>query len=801
MLRNYLKTAVKVLMKNKFFSFINITGLTLGITTTLLILIYIENELSYERFQKNGKNIYRVTASWGQESNVMKFAGSMPAIAPAVMTDIPEAKYAVRIRKSWDAVFRNKENQEIREEKAFYAENDIFRIFSFILREGKPETVLTEPYTVAISQRTAAKYFGSDDALGKELTFNNTPLRVTGVFNDIPENTHLNCEFLISYPTLKASGVKFDQPWNSWGDDITYILLKDRSDPAIVTVKLNDLVKKNAGDWFGTQMKLGLQHLSEIHWDTISRGDIGPKGNKTYIFIFMSAALFVLLIACSNFLNLSISQYLGRLKEVGVRRTFGAMRKQLLLHFMTESFLIILISSIIAALLFDSLYKKLYSYLGTNFVMSNSYFPALVITLLMIILIVGLIAGGYPAMFISRFNPVDILRKEISGVQKKVTFRKLLVMFQFAISIILITGTLIILRQLNYMKNSDLGFKKEDVLLVNSSSLTDSADDRYSIIKDELLKNTNIKYVSGAYTLPGIYSQMNMGVRPEGTPENTSISIQALPGDYNFIETMGLTILNGRNFSKDMITDKTGSVILNQSAVKALGLEQPVGSKLYVPGDQGTNERTEVTVIGIVKDFHVRSFQEGITPMMIMMKPKMYMFMAIRVTPGKTDEIKKYIKDTWKELTHKEEPSINYLEDVYNEIYTTEEKTGMLLSFFTVLALFITCLGLFGFTSFTISKRYKEVGIRKVLGVSMSQLTMLLSGQITIWILVSGIIACPVAYIILNKWLSNFAYHINVGWSVFVIAVIAEVLITLFTIGWLTIKAATRNPVEALRYE
>jgi putative ABC transport system permease protein len=267
---------------------------------------------------------------------------------------------------------------------------------------------------------------------------------------------------------------------------------------------------------------------------------------------------------------------------------------------------------------------------------------------------------------------------------------------------------------------------------------------------------------------------------------------------------MGLKIIEGRDFSKDLITDKTESVLLNEAAVKALDLENPVGKKLYIPGEQtsgGGSERVMVTVIGIVKDFHVQSFQKSITPMLILMRPKMYINMAIRVSPGKEEEIKKYIKTTWTSITHNENPDIYYLEDIYNKIYTTEEKTGRLLTFFTFLALFITCLGLFGFSSFTISKRYKEVGIRKVLGINLAQLTFLLSGEITLWILASGIIACPFAYIIINKWLNNFVYHVNIGWMVFVIAIGAEVLITLITIGWLKLKAATRNPVEALRYE
>lgn len=798
MFRNFLKTALNILMRNKFFSSINILGLTLGITACLLIMMYIINELSYESFQKNRQNIYRIALEWGTEGNIMKFAGSMPALAPAINSQVPEVESAVRIRKDYDAIIKNKDNQEIKEENLFFADQGLFDIFSINVREGNPGNALVDPYSVVISKKMVTKYFGVTDPLGQEITYHDTPLKITGIMDDTPENTHFRCDFLVSYSTLKAMGNTVDQPWNSWGDDLTYILLKNKVPVSSIIPKLNQLLSKNAGDWLASRMKFDIQPLSKIHWETDTRGDIGPKGNKTYVYIFLSAAIFVLLIACLNFLNLSISQYLGRMKEVGIRKTAGAQKSQVIMQFMIESMIIILISTLIAVFLFDSLYLKLYSYLGTTFVLAKSYFIVLSLLVFTIIVIVGAIAGGYPALYISRFNPIEVLKKETSGISRKLTFRRLLVLFQFSISIILLVGTIIIFRQLNYMKNSELGFSKENVVLVNFPGSSQPVNNKYDVLREELLKNSNIRYVSGAYTLPGINSQMNIGVRPAGASTDISVNLQALPADYGFVKSMGLEIIDGRDLSKDYSIDRYGSALLNQSAVSALGLANPVGTELIIPGEEFKNG---VKVVGVIKDFHVQSFQNKINPMLIYINPKMYIYVALKVNPQNIDETFGYIKNVWSTILPGISFNYRYLDDAYNNLYKSEEKTGQLLSVFTALALFISCLGLFGFASFIVRKRIKEVGIRKVMGARVSDISSLLSRQFVVWIAASSVIACPVAYLLVNKWLQNFAFRIKIDWWIFLAAICFELVIALLIVGWLSWRTATSNPVEALRYE
>jgi len=798
MFRNYLKTAVSNLRRNKFFSSINILGLALGITASLLILMYIVNELSYENFQKNRKNIYRVDVEWGKEDSRMKFAGCMPALAPALVSEIPEVLSAVRIKKDYDAVLKNRDDHEISEANFYFADPAVFDVFSIYLREGDRISALSDPYTVVISKSMAVKYFASANPLGQTVSYHDKPLKITGIFDDVPENTHFKCDFLVSWSTLKAMGDYPDQPWNSWGDALTYILLKDNVPAGSLVPKLDQMLSKNAGQWMTTQMKFDLQPLNNIHWITDTRSDIGPKGNKTYIYIFMCAAIFVLLIACFNFLNLSVSQYMGRMKEVGIRKTAGARKREIIFQFLTESLVIIVISASIAVFLFDGLYLKFYSYLGASFVIAKSYFIVLSLLTLTIITVVGIIAGGYPAFYISRINPVYVLKKETGQVRRKISLRKILIMFQFTISIILLVGTIIIFRQLDYMKNSPLGFHKENVILLTFQGNSPATNGKYEVLKEELLKNPNIPSVSGAFTLPGINSQMTIGVKPDGAPDDMSVSIQALPADYGFAKTLGLEILKGRDLSKDFSMDRFESVLLNESAVSALGLVNPVGTKLIIPGDEFKNG---VKVVGIVKDFHLQSFHNKINPVLIFLNPKMYICIALKVNPANIDETLNYIRTTWNKVLPGMNLQYKYLDETYNSLYSSEERSGELLSVFTAIALFISCLGLFGFASFIIRKRIKEVGIRKVMGASISSLSSLLSLQFMAWIAASSIIAIPVAYILVNVWLKNFVFRVKIEWWVFAVAVILEVIIALIIVGCLSLRTAARNPVETLRYE
>ncbi len=798
MLRNYLKTAINRIVKNKFFSLINIVGLVLGITVSLLILMYVVNELSYENFQSKRKNIYRITLLWGTSENIMKFAGAMPALADALNTRCPEVEVAVRIRKINDGVLKTEGNQEFREDNMFFADKDVFKIFSLSFLEGSKENALDAPFSAVISKSEAVKYFGNSDPIGKKLTFRDHPLEIRGIIDDVPANTHFRCEILVSYSTLRSLGEVPDKPWNQWGSDLTYILLKDKSSTEAIIPVLNGILLQNVGEWMASRLKFEIQPLTQVHWASDTLGDIGSKGNKAYVFVFLSAAILILTIACFNFLNLSITQYLGRMTEVAIRKTAGAKRIQLIFQYLTETILIVVISAVAAALLFDQFYLNLYSYLNTAYVIKGHHFMFLSAMVLAIILIVGFIAGSYPAIFISRMKPIDILRKETNGMNGRLTFRKILIMFQFAISFILLAGTIIIYRQLNYVKHTDLGFNKEDVLMLNFPGMDKENSKKYDILRDEFLKNPNIRYVSGAYTLPGINSRMNFGVTPAGMSPDNSVNLQALPADFGFVKSLDLQIIQGRDFSRDFITDRFGSVILNETAVRVFGLNNPVGTRLMIPGD---DYKKGVTVIGVVKDFHIASYHEKINPMLIFINPAMFQTIVLKINPGNTTETLAYVKKVWNAALPGIDLNYKYLKSEYDNLYSTEEKSSRVLTFFTMLAIFISCLGLFGFASFVTGKRIKEIGIRKVLGGRSAGISILLSRQFIIWILISGLIACPVSYMLINKWLGNFAFHVKIEWWIFAAAAIFEFAIATLTVTLQTLNAVTRNPVEALRYE
>ncbi len=795
---NYLKIAFRRLRKNKGFSIINVSGLALGMTACLLMLMFVVNETSYDNFHPHKDRIFRVITDWGKEGSRMKFAGAMPAIAPALNDEVPEVEIAARVRHRNKTVITNADHQPVIEDNAFYSDPEILDILSWRLLKGNRSSVLSEPFSVVLSYKIARKYFGNDEATGQTLTVNDRPCKITGVMKDLPANTHLNCEILISYATVQSLGEYPDKPWNVWGDDYNYILLRENVSPEIIQKKLNSLLIKNAGDWYRGRMDLIPQPLSAIHWDNESRGDIGPKGNYLYVYLFLSASILVLLIACFNFMNLSTSRYVDRMKEVGVRKVVGANRRQLIHQFLVESTLVALMAAAIGIYLFILLNKSLYALLHIEFAVSSSHVIYLYGIILLLVCVVGIFAGGYPAFYLSKFRPVDIIKERIRGVRNKFLFRQVLVVCQFSISILLIVGTLVVYQQLNYMKNSDLGFEKEDVLLFQFPWGSDEVRQKYPVLRDEFLNNPNVFSVSGVYTVPGVDSQFQMNARKESEAPDKTVTLQALPADYGFVESMGLELIEGRDLSKEFALDEKESALLNETAVKVLGLENPVGIKLLIPRNQ---EMSEMTVVGVVRDFHVQSLHTKINPMIIFIEPKMYAMMAVKISPAHPEETVRSLKETWNSVLPFADFNYRYMEDAYHSLYRTEEKTGKLITIFTGLALFVSCLGLFGLASFMTTKRVKEIGIRKVLGGTTGGITVLLSRQFTQWVIFSNIFAWPIAYYLLNRWLENFAYRMKLGPVPFLLSGAAALSLAILSVSLRAIKTALANPVEALRYE
>jgi putative ABC transport system permease protein len=795
MFKNYIKIAFRNIKRHLGYSFINIFGLAIGMTVCLLMLMYVVNEISYDDFHEKGDRIYRLTCNWGSKGSKMKFAGSMPAFAPALNSEILEIEIAARIRHNSEMIILGTQNEKYKQSQIFHADPEVFDIFSWKLLEGDTSSVLVEPYSVVVTQKIAKKYFNNDDPIGKTLDIDDNLYRVTGLLEDFAPNTHLDCEILISYATIQALGEYPSQPWTQWGDDLTYFVLRKNSSLDSVADKVNALLTQNTGEWFTKKMDLILQPLSKIHWETEYRGDVGVKGNIVYVYLFLSAAILVLAIACFNFMNLSTSRYLDRMKEIGIRKVVGANRKQLIRQFLTESLLVTLVSMAFGVLLFNILYASLYSYLNAPFAFNSSHFQNLYAIVVLMVLIVGLLAGSYPAWFMSRFHPADIINKRAMKGTARLSFRNVLVTLQFAISIILIVGTIFIYQQIDFMKNTDLGFDKEDVVLAYFPFTNPQAKEKYSVLKNEFLKHQNVVEVSGVYTVPGINSQYNMTVRKKGGGEGESVSIQALPADFGFVTSLGLKIVSGRDFSEEFSLDNKESAILNEAAVKMLGYESPISEKLLILGDR------EVSVIGVVKDFHVKSLHSEISPVLIYIDPKFYFLTATKIKPEDSETTLAYMGDVWMTVLGESEFNYRYMKDAYNSFYAVEEKTGKLISIFTMLTLFISCLGLFGLAAFMTNRKVKEIGIRKVLGASVRSIAALHSKEFTKWVIVSNILAWPIAYLLINMWLKNFAYRITMTPIPFVLSGVAALLIALVTVSSLAIRAAMANPVDSLRSE
>jgi putative ABC transport system permease protein len=793
MFKNYIKIAFRSIKRHKGYSFINIFGLAIGMTVCLLMLMYVVNEISYDDFHEKGDRIYRLACDWGTKGS--KFAGSMPAFAPALNSEIPEIEVAARIRHNSEMIILGAQNEKYKQFQIFHADPEVFDIFSWTLLEGEASSVLTDPFSVVITQKIANKYFNNDDPIGKTLNIDGNLYRVTGLLEDFPPNTHLECEILISYATIHSLGEYPSEPWTQWGDNLTYFVLRENSSLPSVAEKVDALLIQNTGEWFTKKMDMVLQPLSKIHWDTEYRGDVGVKGNILYVYLFLSAAILVLVIACFNFMNLSTSRYLDRMKEIGIRKVVGANRKQLIRQFLTESLLVTTVSMAFGVLLFNILYSSLYSYLGAPFSFSVSHFQSLYAIVVLMVLVVGLLAGSYPAWFMSRFHPADIMAKRAMTGAGRVSFRNVLVVLQFAISIILIAGTIFIYQQIDFMKNTELGFDKEDVVLAYFPFTNPQAKEKYPVIKNEFLKHQNVVEVTGVFTVPGINSQYNMTVKKKGGGEVESVTIQALPADYGFVDSLGLEIVSGRDFSKDYSLDSKESVLLNEAAVKMFGFDNPIDEKLLLFGER------EMSVIGVVKDFHVKSLHKKISPILIYIDPKFYFLTATKIKPEDSEATLAYMGDVWKTILGESEFNYRYMKDAYYSFYSAEEKTEKLISIFTILALFISCLGLYGLAAFMTNRKVKEIGIRKVLGASIRSIATLYSKEFTKWVIVSNILAWPIAYFLIHRWLGNFAYRIALTPIPFVLSGVAVLLIALASVSSHAIRAAMANPVESLRSE
>ena len=727
---------------------------------------------------------------------------SNPAGA-ALQKDYSEVLNYARFRDSGGRILVQYKNNKFFERGILYADNSVFDIFTFPMITGDSKSALKAAFSIVISEDMAKKYFGDEDPIGKVLKLEGKyDFTVTGVFKKAPKNSHLRFDMLVSYETYDQANKANNDQWLGDLDALTYLLFREKVDLNAFESKLPAFVNKYIGAdlrAIGGKVEFFLQPLKDIHLYSNLDFEMAGNGNVAYVYIFVAIALFILIIACINFMNLSTARSANRGKEVGVRKALGAHRGDLVKQFMGESFLFSFVSLIIALILVE-LCLPLFHVL-TDGELSFNYLkqPHFMVGLLILTILVGFLAGSYPAFFLSAFQPLQVLTGRLKAGSADSRFRSILVILQFTISIALISATVVSLNQLHYIKAKQLGFDKEHVVVLRI--IDSSIFKNIGSIKAELKRHPGISGITVSSHVPG-HGARPLAVVPQGFIYNRSQVMDQISIDPDFIPTMGIEILAGRNFLPQSENDRSEAMLINESAARLLGWDDPIGK---VIGDVGEPSKgsfdSQKQIIGLVRDFHVKPLHFKIEPLFIEIKPALYNFILIKLVPGKLSETMDFLRNKWEAIDPTHTFDYFFLDESFDYQYKAEQRLSTIFSYLTSLAIFIACLGLFGLAAFTAEQRTKEIGIRKALGASVSNIVIMLSKEFTKWVVVANIIAWPIAHVAMNRWLQNFAYRINIGLGTFVLSALLAFIIALLTVGYQAIKAAKANPVDALRYE
>lgn len=783
MFNNYLKVALRNLRKNKGYAIINIAGLAAGMAVCILILLWVQDEASYDRFNTNTDQIYRVCFSDLWSGNRVKFSSTPTGIGPALQQDFPEVIDSARLYRMKDVLVRY-EGKRIVEEYVYLADPSLFAIFSFPFIKGDPRKALDDSHSVVLSEQAAVKYFGSSDPVGKILTIgSSTDFMVTGVFQNIPKNSHLRFEILAPFQFLKELGVDLQQ-WTNWAYN-TYILQHPGSQ-MIEDERLTEYYQSHVSSFENVQMHL--VPLKDIHLRSQAIGGLGADGDIKYVYVFSLIAFFVLLIACINFMNLSTARSGIRAKEVGMRKVVGAHRRDLVRQFFGESILQAFVSLFFAMVLVKALLPLFNRIAAKELSLDLAGNLFLYLGLLGIAAFTGIVSGSYPALFLSSFHPVAVLKGSGSTQTKaRTVFRKVLVITQFSLTIVMIIGTIVVTNQIRFMRDKKLGFDQDHLVVVN---LTRSLMENCDAFKQEILRNPSVLEASLAQSrqFHGTPSELWRG---ETADKNVRIFLNNVDEDY--LETFGMQMAEGRFFSKEFSEDKN-NFVLNEIAVKALGLDDPVGKPLTISKRKGM-------VVGVIKDFHFETLNHEIGALCLFAPGEGFRYLFARISPHNMDATLRFMEGVWKRFDSHYPLFYQFFDDDFDSLYRSERRIGTIVGYFAGLAIFISCLGLFGLAAFMAERRTKEIGIRRVLGASSMEIVALLSKEFTKWVLVSNAIAWPVAYFIMKKWLANFAYRTEIGIGIFLASAGLALGIALLTVSFQSVKAAAANPADSLRYE
>jgi len=801
MFKNYLKIALRNLKRNKTYSFLNLSGLAVGMAGFILILLYIQFELSFDKYHKNAGRIYRV--AWElphghTHSGKTTATGQFAVLGPTLVKEFPEVISSVRLKKDSDTLI-SLNNDSYLENNVYFTDPEIFNVFSFLLVKGNPKTALTNSNSVILSQTMARKYFGDQNPMGKTIQYGTKhTLKITGVLKNIPGNSHFTMDFIIPFKKYEQL-VDYDlTKWN-YRICLTYLLLSKNANPEELTKKLPAFFKKHKPDLAssGRVNKHFLQPLTKIHLYSNCDGELGVNNDIKNIYIFFSIAFLILIIACINYMNLATARSAQRGKEVGIRKVVGAQRRQLIQQFVGESMVLTVIALVLAITLVTLALPVYNSFTEREMAISFENSHQLSLLIIPVVIFVILFAGSYPAFYISSYPPVSTLKGSFKGSLRGRRLRSVLVVSQFSISIILIISTMVIKNQINFMIKTDVGYNKEQILTIRTNK---ESHEKLEVIKNELKKHSNILSISSSTYLPSqIDDQSNLDW-PERPKDLAYFDIYMNIVDYDFVNLYEMEIVEGRNFSKDFPSDARGAFILNESLVKTLGWDSPIGKEVTRPRFRRSSIKGKV--VGVVKNFNFHSLHRDIQPLFLFLDPKDRQYrLSVRLKGTDIKGTVQFIEKKIKEFAPSYPVEYSFFDDIFNKAYKSEQKIGGLINVFAVLGIFIASLGLFGLAAFTAEQRTKEIGIRKLLGARVSGIVILLSNEFSKWILISNIIAWPVAWFIMYKWLQNFAYRIPLGLWFFVFSAVIALFVALLTIVAQTLKAARAKPVDSLKYE
>ncbi len=798
MFKSYLKIALRNLRRQKIYSFINIAGLAIGMACAILILLWVQDELTFDRFHENGNRIYRVLAEWsGQKELSSRTPGRL---GPAAKEEIPEIVNSARLSKGTRSAFKYGD-KAFYEEGHFEVDPSFFEMFTFPATRGDAKMALEDAQSLVITEKIAEKYFGKEDPIGKFLNWNNwRDYKVSGVLKNLPQNSSLQFSFLNSHHLTE----KYWPGGYTWSNFIqeTYVQLRDDANPEQVGEKLTALLHKNNPYKRSQLKKLHLQPLSDLHLNAdIGRSNV-VGGDRKYIYVFSLIAFFVLLIACINFMNLSTARSMQRAKEVGMRKVVGADRSRLIGQFLGESVLLAFMAFFVALFLVEA-FLPTYNLVSAKQLTIDYSDIQLFLGFGVVILATGIIAGSYPAFYLSGFRPVSVLKgtTRLSPSGKHATkgnLRNGLVVTQFALSVLLIICAIVVYNQLDFMRNKKLGFDKENVIYIPAKG---EVTKKFETVRNELLQDPGIIGVTAKNSLP-MFALNTVELNWQGKT-GQRFPLEAVGVDFNFFEVLNLNFVTGRPFSKEISTDAEQAIIINEEAARLMEMESPIGKWVSLPGN---TERA--TIIGVVKNPHFKSLHHKIEPQVFhvlgdLTDEAMDLFgiILIKIRGEEIPETVAKLENIWNEVNPGIPFEYHFLDETIDKQYAPEKTISKIVTYFTLIAIFISCIGLFGLAAYMAEQRTKEIGIRKVLGASVSGIVSLLSKEFTKWMALANIIAWPLAFVVMTNWLQEFAYRVSISWWVFLVAGASALIIALLTVSYQAIKAAVANPVDALRYE